>query len=224
MSNHERRSAVALDEAFEYCTRLETNSERPVLYRLCNAIRTLDLALESHEDSPIPITLSSDAWSRIRDSLFNALVSSFEGQFEIYDVEGNWIQPTDEWPLDGGRIEFYPKASNRRNDSYQARLDRLNGSVVTCLRWCLAEGRLQITPSDVPIVDENSEKAPDDTRVLLDRLYEICAEQATEGKKKAHRKWWQIYWEASSCPNKREKQHLQKQLVAIQDIWGRPAQ
>jgi hypothetical protein len=222
MSNHERRSAVALDDAFNYCRWLETKSEPPQLYKLCNAIRTLDLALAGQEDSPIPMSLCTDAWSRVRDSLFNNLVSSFAGHFEVFDSFGNQVDTSSDWP-ESGTTKFFPARIARRNDGYEGRLERLAPSVVTVLRWCFAEHRQNTVPSDFdnqeePLVDEGAEQAEE----LLDRLYQVCEEEATEGKKKAHRKWWQLYWEANSCPNKRQRHQLEKQMVALEGIWGKP--
>lgn len=224
MTNHERRNSVALDDAFNYCRLLETRAEAPELYKLCNAIGTLDLALAGQDDSPIPVSLCAEAWSRVRDSLFDVLISSFEGRFEVLDGWAHPVETAGDWP-ETGTVHFFPDDSNRRNDSYDARLERLGRSVVTVLRWCFAEHRQEITPADFgseqPAAAE--EEPADEARELLERLYEVCEEQALEGKKKAHRKWWQLYWEADSCPNKRQKHQLRKQMVALEGIWGKPS-
>lgn len=226
MTNHERRNSIALDEAYYYCRRLETKAERPEMFTLCNAIRTLDLALQSHDESPMPLSLCTEAWSRVRDSLFNFLVCSFPGYFEIFDADDPLpVTPGNDWP-EFGTIDFYPESSQRKVDSYAARLDRLSPSVMNPLRWAFADGRQQVAPVDFD--DNPASQAPVDSELqeqateFLARLYEVCEEEASEGKKKAHRKWWQLYWEADSCPNKREKHELQKQMVALQSIWGRP--
>lgn len=227
MTNHERRNAIALDEAYFYCRRLETKSEHPEMFTLCNAIRTLDLALQSHDESPMPLSLCTEAWSRVRDSLFNFLVSCFDGYFEIFDNENPLpLDPGTQWP-DSGRIDFYPQSVQRKVDSYSARLDRLSPSALNPLRWAFAEGRQQVVPADFedsqePAGEADLERQQQATDFLA-RLYEVCEEEASEGKKKAHRRWWQLYWEADSCPNKREKHELQKQMVALQSIWGRPS-
>lgn len=222
MSSNERRNAIALDDAYFYCRQLETGAERPDLYKLCNAIRTLDLALEAHIESPLPVTLSKQAWSRVRNSLFNILVSSFEGCFFVYDQFEILVEPSADWP-EGGFIEFFPRSINRKDESYGAGFDQMQASVINPLRWAFAEARQQIYPADFG----NEEQLPNDAdaaRDLLERLNVVCEEEASEGKKKAHRKWWQLYWEANSCPNKRKKHELQKQMVALQSIWGTPAE
>jgi hypothetical protein len=226
MATLERRSAIALDDAYFYCRQLESGARRPDLFQVVNAIGTLDLALASQDESPMPVSICADAWSRVRDSLFNILLSSFSGYF-IICPEGSTtpLESGEPWP-DAGVIEFFPEFSQRKHDSYRASLDRVDPAVLTPIRWCFAEGRQTIDPSDFQNSSEQDEEpAPEaqDARELLARMYEVCEEEASEGKKKAHRRWWQLYWEANSCPNRREKHQLQKQMVALQSIWGKPS-
>jgi hypothetical protein len=235
MSNHERRNSLALDDSFAYCRRLEAGDEQPELYKLCNAIRTLDLALTGLEDSPVPMSLCNEAWSRIRGSLYTTLVSSCKGRFEIYDQWGNLVDAQAdqdaEWP-EGEKVmlRFYPDQISRRKDSYDAELATLCRTLVIKLRWLFAERRQNVEPADFAAPAESEEKAseasaePPDAAELLEKLYQVCQEQAWEGKKKAHRRWWQLYWEADSCPNKRQKHQLQKQMAALEGIWGRPSE
>jgi hypothetical protein len=222
MAGHERRNAVALDDAYFYCRQLENRAERAELYKVCNAIRTLDLALEAHEESPMPMTLCAEAWQRVRDSLFATLIASFPGYFFVYDEYETAVEPGAEWP-ERGHLEFFPDGIHRKNESYHGEFHRLPLDVLNPLRWAFAESRQHTEPEDfVAPVAATPDAAPDAARELLDRLYNVCEEQAHEGKKKAHRKWWQLYWEANSCPNKRTKHELQKQMVKLQSIWGTP--
>jgi hypothetical protein len=210
------RNAIALDDAYFYCRQLETGAERPDLFTVCNALRTLDFALEAHHESPMPMTLCVEAWTRVRDSLYAVLVSSFAGYFFVYDENENVVEPGNEWP-DNGYLEFYPDRINRKNESYKGYFQHMPSAVLNPIRWAFAEGRQQLSAENFRRAEE-----ADEARELLERLNDVCEEQASEGKKKAHRKWWQLYWEANSCPNKRRKHELQKQMVALQSIWGTP--
>lgn len=224
MAQPERRNSVALDDAYFYCRQLEAKVAKPTLFKVCNAIRTLDLALESPENSPAPVRLTIEAWQRVRDSLFDILVCSFSGYFIVYTIEGVALEPEADWP-EYGFVEFYPEKAGRKNDSYRGQIERMSQSVITPLRWNLAEGSQNVKPEDFgeaeeePPMDQNEQEA---AHALIDKFYQICEEQASEGKKKAHRKWWQLYWEANACPNRRQKHELQKQMVALQSIWGTP--
>jgi len=70
---------MPLDEAYFYCRRLELRLERPALFKVCNAIRTVDLALATEGDfhQAMSSNISPEAWSRVRDQLFKALITSF---------------------------------------------------------------------------------------------------------------------------------------------------
>lgn len=228
MAKYERRNSVALDDAYFYCRHLERGA-RPSLYKVCNAISTLDLALTNNVEERPSVHICNEAWSRIRDSLFNILVSSFAGYFIVYaEGEAFPLEPGTDWPR-RGTLEFYPSDSQRKRDSYTANLDKISEQVLTPLRWCFAEGRQTVTPSDFSPEQvnpeestETAEPAMSEAHALLHRLYEVCEEEASRGKKKAHRRWWQLYWEANSCADRRQKHQLQKQMSQLQSIWGRP--
>lgn len=222
MARHERRKAMPLDEAYVYFRRLEAKIERPALFRTCNAIATIDLALlPEGELAPGAIGhLSPEAWSRIRDQLFKILLTSFPGYFLVYARdEGQPLESGSTWPNDG-RVEFYPEKILRRFEHYSANLDRLDPGIVTTLRWCFGQDKQKVDPATFADFNCETELATE----FLDRLYEICEDEAVQGKKIAHRKWWQLYWEANGCPDRRQRYELQKQMLSLQSVWGRPAQ
>lgn len=228
MGKNERRRGMPLDEAYFYCRRLELKLERPALFKVCNALRTIDYALspdgDEHENSLISSHISSEAWSQIRDQFFKILVSSFSGYFLVY--ESNSTEPLEsgsEWP-EQGAIEFYPEKILRRFETYRSEFGRIDAQTLTTLRWCFSQDRHNISPSLFDSEAEADESLKDEAMAFLDRMYQICEEEAEEGKKKAHRKWWQLYWEANGCPDRRVRNELQKQMLSLQSVWGRPAQ
>ena len=229
MSSPERRNSIALDEAYFYCRELQSGRTQPNLYKVCNAIGTLDLALENPHIGATPVTLTKEAWQKIRDDLFDILVSSFGGYFMVYATTSEASSDESQWPATG-ILEFYPENAGRKNDSYSGAIERMATNVVTPLRWKYAQGEQNITPTDFtskpePLPNEELSAAEAESAAsLLSKFYEICEEQASEGKKKAHRKWWQLYWEANACPNKRLKHELRKEMLALQSIWGKPQQ
>lgn len=242
MAKSERRKSMALDEAYFYCRRLELKLERPALFKVCNALRTVDLALagaeanQGNEDNgagsqaysakalPSPSGISQQAWSQIRDKLFKVLVTSFPGYFLVYP--SNSSEPLEQgqnWPA-SGTLEFYPEKILRRFETYRCDLDRIEQPVLTVLRWAYSQDRQSVTPSLFSQDFAESETVEQEALEFLDRIYEICEEEAAEGKKKAHRKWCQLYWEANGCPDRRLRHELQKQMLSLQSVWGRPAQ
>lgn len=230
MAKNERRKTMPLDEVYVYFRRLELKLERPSLFKVCNAIKTMDLALESDEETSSTAGhtrhLSPDAWSKIRDQLFHILITNFSGYFLVYPKDQySAVDSGGHWP-ESGYIEFYPEKILRRFETYRADFEDLQPQVINCLRWCFGQDRQNITPSlfsNAPEpVDADSEAS--EAMKFLDRLYEICEEEASQGKKIAHRRWWQLYWEANGCVDRRQRHELQKKMLSLQSVWGRPAQ
>ncbi|HEY9759872.1 MAG TPA: hypothetical protein V6C97_32230 [Oculatellaceae cyanobacterium] len=224
MATHERRRKLTIEEVNVYWRALKEGHETPNLQRLCNAIRTLDLAL-SEPDSSLCSRLSVQAWKHERNDCFDFLIASFPGYFLVYaensttplDSEGNWPER--------GSLEFYPSLVNRRDDACKANLSDIHESLVTRLRWCFAEGRQCTTPEDFAAFNEmvnqheNEEQAAE-AKELLTRLFESCADEASKLKKIAHRKWWQLQAEEMSCKDRKQRHQLRKQMEQLELLWG----
>ena len=224
MASLERRRKLTLDEVNIYWHKLKEGTERANLHKLCNAIRTIDLALA--EDSPaLCRRLTAKGWSRIRDDCFDYLISSFPGHFIVYDGESTTpVEPGVDWP-ESGMLEFYPEGVKRREDAYQSQLERIHKDVVVRYRWCFAEGRQNTTPQDFAafrdgLEQPNTEEA-ENARNLMEQLYEACAEEAVKLKKIAHRQWWQLHYEADACADRRHKNALRQQMINLELLWGK---
>lgn len=224
MGRTERRNFMALDEAYDYFRHLENGTEKPHLYKLCRALRTVDRAVESSSESVrVGTQLSVEAWSQVRDGLFNWLVSSFPGYFVVYaDGQEMPTESGSEWP-EQGRLEFYPERGQRKEDNYHAWLERIDPRILMILRWCFAENRQYVTTSDFAFDSEQVEEAEDESVPQVDSLFELCHKEAHRGKKRAHQKWWQLYWEVDSCADKNQKHELRRQMEQLQSVWGRPS-
>jgi hypothetical protein len=225
MAGLERRRKLTLDEVNVYWRKLKEGLERPDLHKLCNAIRTLDLAL-ADSGPALCRRLSAKGWSRIRDDCFDFLISSFPGHFIVYDgASATPIEEGADWP-EIGMLEFYPELVKRREDAYQAQLEKIHPDVIVRYRWAAAEGRHNTTPQDFvsfragmkePIDEDESIQA----QTLLDELYELCASEASKLKKIAHRQWWQLHYEANSCADRRHKSELRRQMIHLELLWGK---
>lgn len=230
MAKNERRKNMPLDEVYIYFRRLELKLERPSLFKVCNAINTVDLALEEEAQTNSgpghTRHLSPEAWSKIRDQLFHMLLTNFPGYFLVYEAgQFSPIENGAHWP-EQGYIEFYPEKILRRFETYKANFDNLQPTILNCLRWCFGQDKPNITPSLFNVREDHLEDEPEASEAMkfLDRLYEICEEEASQGKKIAHRRWWQLYWEANGCADRRQRHELQKKMLSLQSVWGRPAQ
>jgi len=223
MASPDRRRKLTIDEINEYWRRLKEGVDSPSAHKICNAIRILDLALADSE-SQLNHRLSKPVWSRIRDDLFDMLVSTVAGHFLVYpDYDDAPAEPGSTWP-NSGTLEFYPEHVKRRDDSCQADLTRVHPAIILRFRWCFADGRQSTTPQEFESYRECADRGEQETeeaQSFLDELYQICAGEASKLKKIAHRKWWQLHYEASNCADRTHKTQLRKQMLNLELIWGR---
>lgn len=59
---------------------------------------------------------------------------------------------------------------------------------------------------------------------FLDRLLEICVDEAHKSMRMAHRKWWHLCSEVSMCTDKRTRNAIRKRIVQLETVWGAPAE
>ncbi|HEY9777064.1 MAG TPA: hypothetical protein V6C81_25080 [Planktothrix sp.] len=226
MASVDRRKKLTIDEINQYWRRMKQGATKPELHKLTNAIRVLDLALaEAESRSSLCHRLSHRSWSTVRDDLFDILLSSFPGYFIVYSADSSAIEPGNNWP-ESGTLEFYPEQLRRRDDACQAQLSRVHSSLQLRLRWCFADGRQTTTPEDFASYKEcmeelNNNEESEEARLLLEQLYQSCADEADKLKKIAHRKWWQLHYEARGCSDRRQKSQLRKEMEQLEVIWGR---
>lgn len=214
----ERRNSMTLDEISSYWRFLRQSSERPNLHKICDSLNTLDIACGAA--NVLGHHLTHEAWSSIRDDMFDRLLSSFPGYF-IITAEGgeNPTRASDSWP-EGGRVEFYPEKANRRSDVYANDLRRVHPSIVLGLRWCLADGRQHTRVEDFESYRNQPEA--EEARLLLENLYHTIEDEAVKSRKIAHRKWWHLFWEANACSDRRMKSELRRQMSDLKTVWGAP--
>lgn len=222
MAGLDRRKKLTLDEVNIYWRKLTDGLDRPDLHKLCNAVRTLDLAL-TDAGPALCRKLSAKRWSRIRNDCFDYLISSFPGHFIVYGANASPIEGGAEWPTTG-LFEFYPEMVKRREDSYQAPLNQIDPNVVVRFMWAFAEGRHDTTAQDFLSFRDGMNQAPDQEdsdRTVVDEVYEACADEASKLKKLAHRQWWQLHYEAKDCADRRHKIELRRQMENLELLWGK---
>lgn len=224
MARPERRNSLTLDEVNQYWRRLKSHEERPALLRVCNAIHTLDTALTTEESAHY---LSREIWSRIRNDYFDILLSAFTGYFNIYEAGSD--RPAEGWSVwpSDGILEFFPENVNRRDDAYRGSFRNIAPPILMRFRWCHAEGRHHTVHEDFESLIEQAHQLVDESEAdqahrFLEKLYDASVDEAFQAKKIAHRKWWQLYYESSSCSNQKRKHELRRQMINLQTVWGRP--
>lgn len=227
MGTVDRRNSMTLDEISLYWRKLRAG-ETANVNKLCNCITTVDLVFQGELSESFSQHLSQERWTRIRNELFNFLITSFSGYFVVVPQDNDCPLDNDEdWP-ESGVVEFWPASSNRKTDIIRAPIEAIDPAIVLSLRWCAAEGRHQIEPDDFKAYREAENDTEDtdeasEARELIDSLCQICVDEAQKSKRIAHRTWWRLSSEASSCPDKRRRQMLKRQLGELESIWGVPS-
>jgi hypothetical protein len=224
MASLDRRNSMTLDEVGRYWRQLR-NISSPSQNKVCNSIITIDLAFEGTHSS-FSKHLSRDKWARIRTELFDVLLSSFPGYWNIYDANSAvQLELRGDWP-EVGYIEFCPTKSNRQSDILRADLSTIHPAIILALRWCWAEGINQTNAEHFETYREatanNEGENADEVRELLDRLCEVCVDEAEKSKRIAHRAWWRLSSEVTSCVDKQILKQLKRQMSELESVWGLP--
>jgi hypothetical protein len=225
MGKLERRNSMTLDEVSVYWRELR-GTKSANRNKLINSIATIDMAFEGSLSS-LSKHLSRDKWERIRSELFDVLITSFQGYFILMKPDTEEIlELKSDWP-DAATIEFAPKQTNRTSDILRSNISHLHPAIVLSLRWVWADGRNEISSEDFESFREASVKEEsaeaEVARAFLDRLCEMCVEEAQKSKRIAHRTWWRLSSEVSTCPDKQKRNQMKKQLVRLENVWGIPS-
>ena len=226
MGKLERRNSMTLDEVSVYWRELR-GTKSANRNKLINSIATIDMAFEGSLSS-LSKHLSRDKWERIRSELFDVLITSFPGYFILMKPDTDEIlELKSDWP------GCSPRLNSLRNkliahQIFCARTSRTcNPAIVLSLRWVWADGRNEISSEDFDSFREASVKEEsaeaEVARAFLDRLCEMCVEEAQKSKRIAHRTWWRLSSEVSSCPDKQKRNQMKKQLMRLENVWGIPS-
>ena len=226
MARIERRDSMNLNEVVKYWRKIRSG-EAPTLVNVLNSIRTIDMAF-GEQLSSLTKHLSSDTWTQIRKDLYDTLLTSFDGQFLLYPNNYPYaIAPPGDWP-DDCSIEFHPLKSNRKSDVLRADIEYVHPLVVLSLKWCWAENRNVIHPHDFQSYRESLFDIACEEEHLssefLDKLLEVCVEEANKSMRIAHRKWWHLSSEISECTDKRTRNAIRKIIGQLETVWGAPAE
>lgn len=110
MARTERREKVALDEAYRFYKTALSVEDPLDLHSLVNSLKTVNLAIAASEEGHLKIT--TRLWMRMRQALFDKLLTSFPAHFVIMDTTGMAIEPKTKLPA-GGTLEVHPEGLKR---------------------------------------------------------------------------------------------------------------
>lgn len=216
MARIDRRSKLALDESYRYYRHLE-KGEEPRLFELTRSLCTLSHALYFAETGEFKLT--RQLWRRLQQALFDRLISSFSGRFNLLDSEGTVIDFGREIP-EGGYLSFRAAGCKRIEDTTHIEISRLYPKTFHVISKVWKEGRRKISPRDfegIPDCDEHSGVCMMKPIVVG---HETLHQESRTGKQEAYHKWWELYWQAYCTPNRNERTVLYKHMLEIETVWG----
>ena len=214
--NLERRQSMPLDASYFYLRHLESNLQSPQLFKICNSINTIDVVLneKANWDSTMS-KLSRSAWAKVREQLFQILITKFSGRFLVFCHDSEYaLAPKSPWQNDG-HIEFHPDNLTRTGEFYKQTTATLPASVVKVLQRMLEDGKENICPEDFEQVKQSRE-----VMTVLFRSYEICEQEAEQGKAKAVNLLARFENELKHASDRMQRKEIRRRILRLQTVWG----
>ncbi|MFN8550633.1 MAG: hypothetical protein U0103_04015 [Candidatus Obscuribacterales bacterium] len=214
MARLDRREKVALDQAYEFYKSTIGSNEAFTLHSLVNSLKTVSVAVSASNDGHL--TLTTRLWMRIKQALFDKLLTTHPAYVIIYDGSNAPIEPKQRIP-DDGTIEIHPHGLRRDDDRFSIELKHLHPVTRKHIQKVWIE-RGPDTKSD----DFSNYECDGD--VCMPKLFligdEVLQKEASNGKKEAYSQWWDLYWQSYCTPDRREKQQLTRRMNSLEAVWG----
>jgi hypothetical protein len=213
-----RRQNMSLDAAYYYLRHLELKLQTPDLYKICNSIKTVDAVLADKQGrSDIMRNFTDSAWQKVKERLFQLLLTNFAGRFIVYSVTAKTpLTPGMEWS-ENGFVDFYPEKPTRPDEFYSLPLKSITQANCAVLKKAFLEAKLSVQPEDFAACEITSERS--DTSSLL-RIYDICEQEAETGKLKANSVRNGLEAELRRCTDRQRRKEIRRHLLKLQMIWG----
>jgi hypothetical protein len=213
-----RRQSMSLDAAYYYLRHLELKLQAPDLYKLCNSIKTIDAALADKQGRAETMrNFTEAAWQKIKERLFQILLTNYAGRFIVYSVTAKSpLTPGMEWS-DNGFIDFYPEKPTRPDEFYSLPLEDLSQLNRQVLKASFIDAKLRIKPEDFPV---NALASETGAASSLMRIYDVCEQEAENGKSKANSLKSGLEAELRHCTDRQRRKEIRRQLSKLQVVWG----
>lgn len=214
MRRLERRRRTALDEVYRYYKDIDENRRPLELYQLLKCLNTVNLALAFSDNGEFKLT--RQLWRRLHQALFDKLITSFAGHVVIYDSGWQEVKSGSAFPEEG-IIEFCPDECRRADDVIQFDIARLYPKTAYAISKFWVNGRNHSSPVDYNAGDCDGELCFMKPIVVGQ---EVLKEESLKGRDQAYQKYWELYWQAYCCKNRKEVHELQQQMSQLENVWG----
>ncbi len=213
MGRIDRRQKLALDEAYSLYRQIIKKEMQPDLYQIAHCLTTLKEALTYSESSQFKLT--KRLWKRIYESLCDLLVTTFPVYVVIYDEYGEVQKPFK--PItEPATVEIHPEGLKRISDVFSLDFDHLNPMTKSRLENIWGTKGAKLNPGDFTDLECGEFCAPKNFLIGDD----VLTSESEQGKERAYRRWWELYWQAYCAHSVLEKQAVQNEMQELELVWG----
>jgi hypothetical protein len=213
MGRIDRRQKLALDEAYSLYRQIIKHEKQPELYQIAHCLATLKEALAYCESSQFKLT--KRLWQRIYDSLCDLLITFFPVYIVIYDEYGEVQKPFK--PItEPAIVEIHAEGLKRKCDVFSLDLDRFNPMTKARLENLWGTKGAMLNPEDFANLECGEFCAPKNFLIGDD----VLMSETEQGKERAYRRWWELYWQAYCAHSTYEKQAVQNEMQGLESVWG----
>jgi hypothetical protein len=213
MMRLDRRQKTALDEAYRISRAVSKEEVQPDIFQLVRCLKTVEHALNGARDGQLTLTIR--LWQRIRQALFDKIITSFPAHIVIFTADGKVLEPRNTIP-DGASLEMRPEGLRRADDVFVGSVDDLNPNTRYILNRVWTERGSFTKREDFNAFVCGEVCAPKSFVVGA----EILESETQIGKERAYRQWWDLYWQAYCCQNHDERRELAQRMESLEAVWG----
>ncbi len=216
----DRRDRVALDEAYEFYRQILVDGTND-LHLLANSLKTVCRALDAAEAGEMELTMR--LWKKIRQALFDRLLTSFPAHVVAIAKDGQVLSQKDFLP-DDCVLELHPEGLRRDDDVFQINIEELHPLTRSRLDkvWVERPGtrREDFTGGKSEAAQECEGGVCTLKANAMIIGEEVLQVEAANGRQKAYSSYWRLYWQSYCSPSSREKQYLVRQMASLEAVWG----
>lgn len=216
MTTHDRRDKMSLERAYEtYCTTIKLESSVE-LHAIAEALKTVQNALSASNEGGVKLT--DRLWYRIRQALFDKLLTNYSVDLDVFDSTGMPIK-TDDSIEATATFTIQPKGLRRADDRFHIPVLDLHEMTVLKVSkvWKLHGNRLcRDHFIDLHIECAGACMMPPDVVFGHERL----KEETRLGRQFAYTEWWDLYWRAYCTPDDDELKIVRARMAMLESVWG----
>ncbi len=216
MTTQERREKMSLERAYEvYCTTIKVESSVE-LHAIAEAIKTVQNALNASSEGAVRLT--DRLWYRIRQALFDKLLTNYSIKLECLDAGGQPINLAEPVP-NTAVFKIHPQGLRRLDDWFQLPvldLHEMTVSKVSKVREL--HGELLDKEHFVDLHIECAGACMMPPGIVFG--HEKLRDETKQGRKVAYAEWWDLYWRAYCTPDPEELTSVRERMELLESVWG----